>query len=67
VVALVGYEFSHVVTGCDVKGNISSRGEHYHVPGQEFYSRTGINWIKGERLFCSEEEARRAGWRKAKV
>lgn len=55
-------------TGCNIKGNISvDTGERiYHVPGQKYYRETIISTGKGERWFCSEEEARRAGWRKAK-
>jgi len=55
-------------SSCDIKGNISvNTGERiYHVPGQEYYRKTIISTGKGERWFCSEEEARRAGWRKAK-
>ena len=54
--------------GCNIKGNISiNTGEHiYHVPGQKFYAATRINSRYGERWFCSEDEARRAGWRKAR-
>lgn len=53
--------------GCDIKGNISSKGERiYHVPGQEYYERTRISAGKGERWFCSEGEARAAGWRRSK-
>ena len=53
---------------CNIKGNISRSGERiYHVPGQKYYSKTKISPGKGERWFCSEQEARRAGWRKAKV
>lgn len=50
---------------CDIKGNVSGRsGERiYHVPGQRHYDRTRISEAKGERYFCSEEEARLAGWR----
>lgn len=52
---------------CDIKGNIANDGERiYHVPGQQHYSRTKITPGKGERWFCSEEEARNAGWRRAK-
>ena len=52
---------------CDIKGNISSSGERiYHVPGGQYYSRTKINPSKGERWFCSESEARAAGWRRSK-
>jgi len=52
---------------CVIKGNVSiNSGEHiYHVPGQEFYTRTRISPEYGERWFCSEAEARAAGWRKA--
>ncbi len=53
--------------GCDIKGNISSSGERiFHVPGGAYYDRTKIDTSKGERRFCSEAEARAAGWRKSK-
>ncbi|MBS0126587.1 thermonuclease family protein [Thetidibacter halocola] len=53
--------------GCTIKGNISSDGKRiYHVPGQDWYSRTRIDTAKGERWFCSETEARDAGWRRAR-
>jgi len=52
---------------CNIKGNISSKGERiYHIPGQQHYDRTRISERKGERWFCSEEEARAAGWRRAR-
>lgn len=53
---------------CDIKGNVSvNTGERiYHVPGQEFYDATVIRTEYGERWFCSESEARSAGWRRAK-
>ena len=52
--------------GCVIKGNISSKGERiYHVPGGEFYDRTKISPAKGERWFCTEGEARAAGWRRS--
>lgn len=50
--------------GCLIKGNINSRGERiYHSPGRPSYARTRINEAAGERWFCSEREARQAGWR----
>lgn len=53
--------------GCNIKGNISSSGERiYHVPGQKFYNDTRISTSKGERWFCSEQEAQAAGWRRAR-
>lgn len=52
---------------CNIKGNISDKGErNYHVPGQAHYDRTRIATGRGERWFCSEQEARKAGWRKAR-
>lgn len=53
---------------CTIKGNISSKGEKiYHVPGQRHYEKTVITPSKGERWFCTEAEARSAGWRASKV
>jgi hypothetical protein len=49
---------------CLIKGNINSKGEHiYHVPGTSSYGDTKIDQSKGERWFCSENEARTNGWR----
>lgn len=52
---------------CNIKGNISfNSGQRiFHVPGQEDYVATIIRMNHGERWFCSEAEARKAGWRKA--
>ncbi|MGX7707984.1 thermonuclease family protein [Methylobacterium sp. Gmos1] len=50
--------------GCQIKGNISRKGDRiYHVPGSRDYERTAIDTSAGERLFCSEDEAKAAGWR----
>ena len=56
-------------TSCDIKGNISVKnGERiYHLPGQKYYADTEIRTGQGERWFCSEAEARAAGWRRSKV
>lgn len=48
---------------CQIKGNISKSGMIYHVPGSRSYNRTRIDTSRGERWFCSEGEARAAGWR----
>lgn len=51
-------------TGCDIKGNINGDGEKiYHTRASASYADTRINESDGERWFCSETEARRAGWR----
>jgi endonuclease YncB( thermonuclease family) len=49
-------------SGCTIKGNQGSNGWIYHVPGMPSYERT-----KAEQMFCSEAEARAAGYRRAKV
>lgn len=51
---------------CAIKGNISSGGRIYHMPGQENYGRTQVNLANGERWFCSPAEAQAAGWRAAR-
>lgn len=52
---------------CRIKGNISASGDRiYHVPGGRFYEQTVITRSRGERMFCSEQEARAAGWRKSR-
>ena len=52
---------------CRIKGNIGRDGARiYHVPGSQYYERTRISSSKGERWFCSEAEARSAGWRKSR-
>jgi micrococcal nuclease len=51
---------------CRIKGNISSEGEKiYHLPGQQYYAVTKISEAKGERWFCTEQQALAAGWRKS--
>ena len=54
--------------GCQIKGNISRYNDEriYHVPGGQYYERTVIDPSNGERWFCSEAEARSAGWRRSK-
>lgn len=59
-------DVQNVQNNCRIKGNISRNGKIYHMPGQSYYSRTKINESKGERWFCSEAEAKAAGWRRSK-
>lgn len=50
--------------GCAIKGNINSKKQRiYHVPCSGHYPVTEIRTERGERWFCSEDEARSAGWR----
>jgi endonuclease YncB( thermonuclease family) len=48
---------------CLIKGNISSAGRIYHLPGSDSYDKTRIDESAGERWFCTEAEALAAGWR----
>ena len=51
---------------CTIKGNISGNGRIYHLPGSPAYGPTRIDERRGERWFCTEDEARAAGWRPAR-
>jgi endonuclease YncB( thermonuclease family) len=49
--------------GCRIKGNRSRRGDWiYHLPGMQYYEET-----RAEEIFCSETEARAAGYRRSKI
>lgn len=39
----------------------------YHTPDSPWYGRTEIDTSAGERWFCTEQEARDAGWRAPKL
>lgn len=52
---------------CLIKGNLNNKGERiYHMPGDADYPVTEIDSHRGERWFCTEEEARAAGWRRTR-
>ena len=52
---------------CNIKWNINSKGNRiYHLPGSQHYAQTKINTSRGERWFCSETDARAAGWQQPK-
>ena len=49
--------------GCNIKGNRNRKGQWiYHVPGMPYYDQT-----RPEEIFCTEAEARAAGYRRAIV
>lgn len=49
---------------CVIKGNISAKGEKiYHLPGGAMYAKTDVEPARGERWFCTPQEAEAAGWR----
>ena len=50
-------------SSCVIKGNQNRRGQFiYHLPGMPYYDRT-----RPEQIFCTEGQARAAGYRKAIV
>lgn len=51
---------------CAIKGNVSRAGARiYHLPSSHDYALVKITERNGERWFCSEDEAKAAGWRAA--
>lgn len=46
---------------CNIKGNIASSGKIYHTPDSPWYEKTNA-----EEMFCTEEEAKAAGFRAPK-
>lgn len=52
------------INGPAIKGNINSNGEKiFHVRGGRYYDNVRIDLKDGERFFCTETEAKAAGWR----
>jgi hypothetical protein len=53
---------------CRIKGNINVQGEKiFHMPGDQWYDKTTVDDSqgRGERWFCSEQDALAAGFRRA--
>jgi endonuclease YncB( thermonuclease family) len=51
------------VRRCNVKAARGPAGEQiYYVPTDENYDQVAVDQARGERMFCSDEEARAAGW-----
>jgi endonuclease YncB( thermonuclease family) len=51
--------------GCPIKGQVASGGKIYVLPWSAKYDRVQVRTGRGERWFCSEREARDAGWQAA--
>ena len=49
--------------GCPIKGQVVSGRKYYVLPGADDYARIRIRERRGERWFCSEQEASAAGWK----
>jgi len=48
---------------CPIKGQVSSGEKRYLLPWSPNYDRVQIRTARGERWFCSEQEALAAGWK----
>jgi endonuclease YncB( thermonuclease family) len=54
---------SSAPSNCRIKGNHSRKGDWiYHLPGMPYYNQT-----RAEAMFCTEAEARAAGYRRART
>jgi len=61
--APLGGRVGPFANGCVIKGNRNRRGQWiYHLPGMPYYDQT-----RAEEIFCTEEQAQRAGYRRAIV
>jgi len=57
---------SPAAPACAIKGNVNRAGDRiYHLPGQVNYDDINMDG-PGKRWFCTEAEARAAGWRPAR-
>ena len=58
-----GRSTASVSGNCRIKGNHSRKGELiYHLPGMPYYAET-----RAEAMFCSEAQARAAGYRRSRA
>jgi endonuclease YncB( thermonuclease family) len=49
--------------GCPIKGRVSSGARVYVLPWSSSYESVRLSTARGERWFCSEDEAQAAGWK----
>jgi endonuclease YncB( thermonuclease family) len=49
--------------GCPIKGIVAGDARSFVMPGAPNYAKTKVRTAKGERWFCSEDEAIAAGWK----
>lgn len=70
IIVYLSYPLKHEETdSCnnpEIKGNIGTTGEKiYHMPNQQHYNITKIDTKTGEKMFCTEDDAKAAGWRRS--
>lgn len=58
----------NIAPHCTIKGEVNfvTRERVYYVQGQFYYGRATVSIPQGGRWFCSEVEARSAGWRRSR-
>lgn len=49
---------------CNIKGNIGAKDKIYYQPDCGVYPNVQVQLYKGDRWFCTEAEAKKAGFRK---
>ncbi|MET0568594.1 MAG: thermonuclease family protein, partial [Hyphomicrobiaceae bacterium] len=49
--------------GCPIKGQLAGNAKLYVLPWSADYHRVRVSKARGERWFCSEQEAISAGWK----
>jgi endonuclease YncB( thermonuclease family) len=49
--------------GCPIKGQVAGGAKVYLLPWSPDYGRVRVSKARGDRWFCSEQEAISAGWR----
>ena len=51
--------------GCPIKGQVTASSRTYVLPWSPDYERARVQSTRGERWFCSEQEAVAAGFKAA--
>jgi endonuclease YncB( thermonuclease family) len=51
--------------GCPIKGQVTGQERVYVMPGTAFYERARVQTARGDRWFCSEQDAASAGFKAA--
>jgi endonuclease YncB( thermonuclease family) len=52
--------------GCPIKARVTAQGRIYLLPWTKAYDSAKVRSSRGERWFCSEAEAKAAGWHPAR-
>jgi hypothetical protein len=51
--------------GCPIKGQVIGKERVYVLPGAPEYQRVRVQTARGDRWFCSEQDAAAAGFKAA--